>query len=269
MSGSSDPELLPAPRRLSSWTLERDSSEDVDEFEWGRLIYNPRTADIWSGQLPRGSTPARFDADRLVALADEAAGWAGTEASLRDPARSTACRAARATLQGARLGYRSQSLHGAAPTARSGGLIRSRGRLARRSRRFDGRSRSTTRTSPATPSSSGSLRDARLDRDRQRPLVRGARGWGAGRLLRALRARWGRPGGDRGDKARGSRAVVWPAPWCSRPPTRRVGPGTSSPSSSRTRTTGPGSCTSASASTRSERRPHFLRKPPQLSGESP
>jgi hypothetical protein len=42
MSGSSDPELL---RRLVEYqlALERDSSEAVEEFDWGRLIYNPKT----------------------------------------------------------------------------------------------------------------------------------------------------------------------------------------------------------------------------------
>ena len=201
MSGSSDPELL---RRLVDFQLElkRDSSEDVDEFEWGRLIYNPRTAAIWSDNFLEVDS-GEIDADRLVTLADELLGGRGLKHRYVVPRDPQHARAARAALQGARLGCRSQSLHGAAPTARSGGRHPQPRSPARRSRRFDGRSRKTTRTSPATPSSSAPCATHGSTR-RQRPLVRGARGWGAGRLLRALRARWDRPGGDCGDKARGS-----------------------------------------------------------------
>ncbi|HSD24150.1 MAG TPA: GNAT family N-acetyltransferase [Solirubrobacterales bacterium] len=47
MSASSDPELL---RRLLDFelTLEADSSEIVEEFEWGRLIHNPEISAMWS-----------------------------------------------------------------------------------------------------------------------------------------------------------------------------------------------------------------------------
>jgi len=47
MNGSSDPKLL---RRLLDFelTLERNCSETVEEFDWGRLIYNPATAALWS-----------------------------------------------------------------------------------------------------------------------------------------------------------------------------------------------------------------------------
>lgn len=72
MSGSSDPELL---RRLVDFelSLERDSSEVVEEFDWGVLIHNPETPDIWSGNyLEVRSTD--LDADALAALANEMQG---------------------------------------------------------------------------------------------------------------------------------------------------------------------------------------------------
>ena len=72
MSGSSDPELL---RRLLEFelSLERDSSEIVEEHDWGLLIYNPDTPAMWSGNyLEVHSTD--LDADALAALADEAQG---------------------------------------------------------------------------------------------------------------------------------------------------------------------------------------------------
>jgi hypothetical protein len=77
MSGSSSPELL---RRLIEFelSLARDSSEIVDEFEWGRLIYNPQTAAIWSNNyLEVHSTD--LDAEALAALADEVQGSRGIE----------------------------------------------------------------------------------------------------------------------------------------------------------------------------------------------
>ena len=72
MSGSSDPGLL---RRLVDFDLAlgRDSSEVVEEFDWGRLIHNPETPDMWSGNsLEVHSTD--LDADALEALADEVQG---------------------------------------------------------------------------------------------------------------------------------------------------------------------------------------------------
>jgi ribosomal protein S18 acetylase RimI-like enzyme len=69
MSGSSDPELL---QRLVDFelTLQRDSSETVEEFDWGRLIYNPKTRAMWSDNyLEVHSTD--LDADRLAELADQ------------------------------------------------------------------------------------------------------------------------------------------------------------------------------------------------------
>ena len=69
MSGSSDPELL---RRLVEFelSLERDSSEIVEEFEWGRLIHNPGTPDLFSGNyLDLRSTD--LDVETLAAIADE------------------------------------------------------------------------------------------------------------------------------------------------------------------------------------------------------
>src|SRR3954451_7352896 len=71
-SGSSDPELL---RRLIEFelALERDSSEVVEEFDWGRLIHNPGTPAMWSGNyLEVRSTD--LDARGLVALADRIQG---------------------------------------------------------------------------------------------------------------------------------------------------------------------------------------------------
>jgi ribosomal protein S18 acetylase RimI-like enzyme len=72
MSGSSDPELL---RRLFEFelSLERDSSEIVEELDWGLLIHNPETPAMWSGNyLEVHSTD--LDADALAALADEVQG---------------------------------------------------------------------------------------------------------------------------------------------------------------------------------------------------
>jgi ribosomal protein S18 acetylase RimI-like enzyme len=69
MSGSSDPELL---RRLVEFelVLERDSSETVEKFDWGRLIFNPKTKALWSGNYLEVHTTDR-DADALAELADE------------------------------------------------------------------------------------------------------------------------------------------------------------------------------------------------------
>jgi len=72
MSGSSDPELL---QRLIEFelALERDSSEVVEEFDWGRLIHNPQTPAMWSGNyLEVRSTD--LDAGGLAALADRIQG---------------------------------------------------------------------------------------------------------------------------------------------------------------------------------------------------
>ena len=70
MSASS--ELL---RRLVEFTLalERDASETLEEFDWGRLVYNPSTDAMWSGNyLEIRSTD--LDAGALSALADEVQG---------------------------------------------------------------------------------------------------------------------------------------------------------------------------------------------------
>jgi ribosomal protein S18 acetylase RimI-like enzyme len=72
MSGSSDPDLL---GRLVEYdlTLERASSEIVEEFDWGLLIHNPETPNIWSGNyLQIRSTD--LDAGALAELADEIQG---------------------------------------------------------------------------------------------------------------------------------------------------------------------------------------------------
>ncbi len=69
MSGSSDPELL---GRLLEFelALERDSSEAVDEFDWGRLVRNRATAAMWSDNFLEIHAPD-LGADELAALADE------------------------------------------------------------------------------------------------------------------------------------------------------------------------------------------------------
>lgn len=72
MSGSSEPELL---RRLVEFelSLERDSSEIVEEFDWGRLIHNPEMPAMYAGNyLDVRSTD--LDADALAALADDVQG---------------------------------------------------------------------------------------------------------------------------------------------------------------------------------------------------
>ena len=72
MSGSSDPQLL---RRLIDFdlALEGDSSEVVEEFEWGRLIHNPATPAVWSGNYLEVHT-TDLDAAALALLADEVQG---------------------------------------------------------------------------------------------------------------------------------------------------------------------------------------------------
>jgi ribosomal protein S18 acetylase RimI-like enzyme len=77
MSWSSDRALL---RRLVDFelSLERDSSETVEPFDWGRLIYNPETAAVWSSNyLEVHSTDLSPDA--LAAIADEVQGARGIE----------------------------------------------------------------------------------------------------------------------------------------------------------------------------------------------
>jgi GNAT superfamily N-acetyltransferase len=65
----SDPELV---RRLVEFelSLTRDSSETVEEFDWGLLIYNPKIAALWSGNYLEVRT-TDLDADALTELADE------------------------------------------------------------------------------------------------------------------------------------------------------------------------------------------------------
>jgi ribosomal protein S18 acetylase RimI-like enzyme len=68
MSGTSDAALLP---RLIDFdlALERDASERVEEFDWGRLIHNPETSAVWSSNyLEVRSTD--LDANALVTLAE-------------------------------------------------------------------------------------------------------------------------------------------------------------------------------------------------------
>jgi ribosomal protein S18 acetylase RimI-like enzyme len=69
MSESSDPELL---RRLVDFELrlERESSEIVDEFDWGRLIYNPKSAAMWTDNYLEVHT-TDLDAEALAELADQ------------------------------------------------------------------------------------------------------------------------------------------------------------------------------------------------------
>lgn len=68
MSGSSDPGLL---RRLVEYelALTRDSSERVEEFDWGLLIHNPRIDALWSGNYLEVRT-TELDAGALAELAD-------------------------------------------------------------------------------------------------------------------------------------------------------------------------------------------------------
>src|SRR5262245_36067748 len=68
MSVSSEPDLL---RRLIEFelSLEHDSSERVEELEWGRLILNPPTRALWSDNYLELDSAA-FEAADLAALAD-------------------------------------------------------------------------------------------------------------------------------------------------------------------------------------------------------
>jgi ribosomal protein S18 acetylase RimI-like enzyme len=69
MSGCSDPGLL---RRLAEYqlALTRGSSENVDQFDWGRLIHNPQIDALWSGNYLEVRT-TDLDADALAELADQ------------------------------------------------------------------------------------------------------------------------------------------------------------------------------------------------------
>lgn len=71
MSGSSDPQLL---RRLIDFELEleRDSSE-IREYDWGVLVLNSETPDMWSGNYLEVHT-TDLDAAELAELADEIQG---------------------------------------------------------------------------------------------------------------------------------------------------------------------------------------------------
>src|SRR5262245_59004656 len=69
MSATSDVALL---RQLVEFELrlERDSSEVVEDFDWGRLIHNPAAPAMWSGNyLEVQSTD--LDAEALAQLAEE------------------------------------------------------------------------------------------------------------------------------------------------------------------------------------------------------
>lgn len=69
MSASSDSELL---RRLIEFELrlERESSEHVERFDWGRLIVNSDTPAIWSGNFLEVEAPG-VGSEELAALADD------------------------------------------------------------------------------------------------------------------------------------------------------------------------------------------------------
>ncbi len=75
MSGSS--ELL---RRLIDFelALERDSSEIVEQFDCGRLIHNPKTDAMWSGNYLEVHT-TELDADALAEFADRVLALLGIE----------------------------------------------------------------------------------------------------------------------------------------------------------------------------------------------
>jgi ribosomal protein S18 acetylase RimI-like enzyme len=77
MSASSDPDLL---ARLVAFvlSLERDASEIVEQFDWGRLVYNPKTAAMWSGNYLEVHSAER-DAGALAELADEVLAPRGIE----------------------------------------------------------------------------------------------------------------------------------------------------------------------------------------------
>jgi ribosomal protein S18 acetylase RimI-like enzyme len=77
MSESSDPELL---RRLVDFELrlKRESSEIVEEFDWGCLIYNPKSAAMWTDNYLEVHT-TDLDAEALAELADQVLGPRGIQ----------------------------------------------------------------------------------------------------------------------------------------------------------------------------------------------
>jgi ribosomal protein S18 acetylase RimI-like enzyme len=83
MSGSSDRELL---RRLVEFELAlmRESSELVEDFDWGRLILNPSTSALWSDNYLELDSSS-YDAAQLAAMADELLGAHGMEHRLVEP----------------------------------------------------------------------------------------------------------------------------------------------------------------------------------------
>src|SRR4051794_9655480 len=77
MSGSSDLELL---RRLVDFELELKgrSAERIEQFDWGRLILNPKTSAIWTANLLDAES-RDVDAELLAALADDLLGGRGMD----------------------------------------------------------------------------------------------------------------------------------------------------------------------------------------------
>lgn len=77
MSASSEPALL---RRLVEFELDRArrAAEQVEQFDWGRLIFNPETSALWTANYLEVET-RDLDADQLAGLADELLGGRGLE----------------------------------------------------------------------------------------------------------------------------------------------------------------------------------------------
>lgn len=94
MSASSDPTLL---QRLIDFELAvvRDSSEIVEEFDWGRFIHNPETDEIWVDNYLELDSDG-VDSIELAAIADRMLGGRGLEHRLiwpRHPERGRALEA--------------------------------------------------------------------------------------------------------------------------------------------------------------------------------
>jgi GNAT superfamily N-acetyltransferase len=91
MSGSSDAALLRSLIELEL-SLERESSESVEEFDWGRLIHNPKTDQIWIDNYMELDSDD-VDAHELAVIADRELGGRGLAHRLirpRGPERAAA-----------------------------------------------------------------------------------------------------------------------------------------------------------------------------------
>ncbi len=193
MSGSSDPELL---RRLVDFelSLERDSSEIVEEFDWGRADPQPRDAGHMVRQLPRGSLD-RPRCRRPRGARQRNAGTPRRDRASGHRARGSGPRKSPGGgIRGSGgVGGHAERVHGPHPGARPAGWPGEGGRARRGRGGTAGRCRGRSGLHPGGRGATTDSRRSPRSR-RERALVHGARRWTPGHLVRALRAGRNRPG---------------------------------------------------------------------------